>query len=99
MQAAGVYVGERNPVITTSDLLKTGKLPEYFMLDLAAGLKSGNRTFEIYMRNATDERAQLTRAARCNINYCGPTTQDPVGEIYRLYAQPRTIGIRFGQKF
>ena len=99
VQAAGVYVGKRTPVITTADIAKTGILPSYFMLDLATGLQKGSMKFEIFMRNVTDSRAQFNRAARCNINYCGPTTRDPTGEIYRLYAQPRTIGIRFGQNF
>ena len=99
IQAAGVYVGERNPVITAADLAKTGVLPSYFLLDLAAGFTRGSMKVELFLRNATDERAQFARSARCNINYCGPTRQDPVGEIYRLYAQPRTIGLRFGQSF
>lgn len=99
VQAAGVYVGERNPVITAADVAKTGVLPSYFMLDLAAGLSRGGMKFELFLRNLTDERAQFARSARCNINYCGPTSRDPVGEIYRLYAQPRTIGVRFGQTF
>lgn len=99
VQAAGVYVGKRNPVITAADVAKTGILPDYFMLDFAAGFDFGRSKIELFLRNATDERAQFARSARCNINYCGPTTQDPVGEIYRLYAQPRTIGVRFGQSF
>ncbi len=99
VQAAGVYVGERNPVVTAADVVKTGVLPSYFMLDIAAGFTQGSMKFELFVRNLTDERAQLARSARCNINYCGPTSRDPVGEVYRLYAQPRTIGLRFGQSF
>ena len=99
LQLAGVYVGERNPVITAAEIPKVGVLPSYFMLDAALGYAWNGMKVEVYMRNLTDERAQFTRAARCNINYCGPTASDPVGEVYRLYAQPRTIGIRFGQSF
>jgi iron complex outermembrane recepter protein len=99
MQLAGVYVGERNPVITAADVPKIGVLPDYFMLDASLGYAWNGMKLELYVRNLTDERAQFMRAARCNINYCGPTSRDPVGEVYRLYAQPRTIGLRFGQKF
>ena len=99
MQLAGVYVGERNAVITAADVPKIGVLPSYFMLDAALGYAWNGMKVELYVRNLTNERAQFTRAARCNINYCGPTRFDPVGEVYRLYAQPRTIGLRFGQKF
>lgn len=99
VQVAGAYIGERDPVITTSDLAKTGVLPDYFTLDLAAGWARDGWEVEAYVRNLTDARGQQSRAARCNINYCGPTTADPVGEIYRIYIQPRTVGLRVGRKF
>lgn len=99
VQVAGAYIGERDPVITTSDLEKTGVLPDYFTLDLAAGWARDGWEVEAYVRNLTDARGEQSRAARCNINYCGPTSADPVGEIYRIYIQPRTIGLRVGRKF
>ena len=99
VQGAVAYLGRRNPVITTSDLIKTGVLPAYTTLDASIGYSWGNWDAEIYGRNLTDARGQQSRAARCNINYCGPTTQDPVGEIYRIYIQPLTIGLRVGRKF
>lgn len=98
-QLAGAYIGRRDPVITTSDLRKTGQLPSYFTLDAATGIKRSGWEVELYARNLTDARGQQSRAARCNINYCGPTTQDPVGQIYRIYIQPRTIGMRVGRDF
>ena len=99
VQLAGAYIGRRNPVVVQRDLIKTGTLPAYFTLEASAGLTFGNSRFEIYGRNLTDARGQQTRAARCNINYCGPSSADPIGEVYRVYIQPRTVGIRFGQKF
>lgn len=98
-QLAAAYLGKRNPVIVVSDNAKTGELPAYTTLDATIGARRGNWTAEIYMRNITDARGQQSRAARCNINYCGPTSADPVGEIYRIYIQPRTVGVRFGQRF
>jgi len=99
VQVAGAYIGRRDPVITTSDLAKTGVLPDYLTLDLAAGWTKGDWEVEAYVRNLTDARGQQSRAARCNINICGPSAADPVGEIYRIYIQPRTIGLRVGRKF
>lgn len=99
VQAAVAYLGQRNPVITTSDLIKTGVLPDYTTVEASLGYAWGNWDAEIYGRNLTDARGQQSRAARCNINYCGPSTQDPVGEIYRIYIQPLTIGLRIGRKF
>ena len=99
VQLAGSYIGQRNAVLVATDQARTGVLPGYFSLDTAAGGSKGNMTFELYVRNLTDARGQQSRAAECNIHYCGPSSADPVGEIYRIYIQPRTIGLRFGQKF
>ncbi len=99
VQLNGAYTGKRTPVITVADARKTGDLPGFFQLDGTIGAVVGNMSFELFARNLTDARGQQTRAARCNINYCGPTSKDPIGEIYRIYIQPRTIGVRFGQKF
>ena len=99
VQLAGAYVGERNAVLVAADQQRTGVLPGYFSLDAAAGGAKGNATYELFVRNVTDSRGQQSRAAECNIHYCGPSSADPVGEIYRIYTQPRTIGIQFGQKF
>lgn len=99
VQLAGAYIGDRDPVITTSDLAKTGISPAYATLDAAVGLTGNGWNLEVYMRNVTDTRGELSRAARCNINYCGPSSADPVGQIYRIYNQPRTLGIRVGRQF
>ena len=68
-------------------------------LDLAAGWAKGGWEVELYARNLSDARGQQSRSARCNISYCGPSAADPIGEIYRIYIQPRTLGIRVGRKF
>ena len=99
VQLNGAYTGRRTPVISVADARKTGNLPAFFQLDGTIGVAKGNLTAELFARNLTDARGQQTRAARCNINYCGPSAADPIGEVYRIYIQPRTIGIRFGQKF
>ncbi len=98
-QLAGVYTGPRTDNIVVADNAKYGNLPDYFTLEAAVGADRGNFTFEVYLRNLTDARGQQSRAAECNISYCGPSKFDPVGEVYRVYIQPRTIGVRFGQKF
>lgn len=97
-QLAGAYIGKRTPVLNVAGAAKTGVLPAYFTLEASTGLAFGNSTIELYARNLTDARGQQSRAARCNINICGPSSSDPIGEVYRIYIQPRTVGIRFGQK-
>lgn len=98
-QLAAAYLGKRNSVIVTADEKKTGALPAYTTLDATIGARRGDWTAEIFVRNITDARGQQSRAARCNVNICGPSSADPVGEIYRIYIQPRTVGVRFGQRF
>ena len=98
-QLAGVYIGDRNPVISTRELAKTGILPSYATLDLTMGATRGALTIEGFIKNLTDSRGQLARSGECNINYCGPSTYDPVGEVYVNYIRPLTVGLRFGRKF
>ena len=99
VQLAGVYVGQRNPVIVTRDVAKTGVLPSYFTLDAAVGVTKGATSLELFAKNLTNERGQLSRSAECNINVCGPSSKDPTGEIYEVFIQPVTVGIRLGQAF
>ena len=99
IQLNGAFTGKRTTVITVADARKTGDLPRFFQLDGTVGATFGSMSVELFARNLTDVRGQQSRAARCNINYCGPTTADPIGEVYRIYIQPRTIGVRFGQRF
>ena len=99
VQASLSYIGDRNSNLVVSDETKLGFSPGYTQLDASAGATRGNTTVELYVRNLNDVRGEQTRTAECNINYCGPSKFDPVGEIYRIYNQPRTLGLRFGQKF
>jgi outer membrane receptor protein involved in Fe transport len=69
----------------------TGRLPGYTMADFAVGMNfSKDWTAEIYVENAFDERAQLTR-----FQECGQCYQRPYAVVYT----PRTIGVRVGTKF
>jgi outer membrane receptor protein involved in Fe transport len=69
-----------------------GKNPASTTADLTAGVGWDNWEVELYAQNVTDERAQLGRFAACTPGTCGVQT-------YRLYAQPRTIGLTISQKF
>ncbi|MFL6844046.1 MAG: TonB-dependent receptor [Allosphingosinicella sp.] len=68
----------------------TGRLPAYTLVDLAFGMEWSKFTAEIYLENAFDERAQLTR-----FQECGQCFQRP----YVVPYTPRTIGLRLGTKF
>jgi outer membrane receptor protein involved in Fe transport len=67
-----------------------GRLKAYTMADFAVGIDWKKFTAEIYVENAFDERAQLTRYQEC-----GQCAQRP----YIVPYAPRTIGLRMGTKF
>jgi outer membrane receptor protein involved in Fe transport len=68
----------------------TGRLKGYTMADFAFGMDWHRFTAEVFVENAFDERAQLTR-----FQECGQCFQRPYIVTYR----PRTIGVRVGTKF
>ncbi len=66
------------------------RMPSYTLLNLAAGFGSDNWNAEVYLSNATDERAVLAD------NWPGyPSDIDTTQNTNR----PRTLGVRFGQRF
>ncbi len=69
-----------------------GQSPAYTTFDFTTGVDRNNWSLELFVENAFDERAQLGRYAECTPGVCGH-------EPYILVAQPRTIGLKFGQRF
>lgn len=71
------------------------KQPAYTIVNLAAGIEKESWTFDLFLDNVTDERAQVTRY---DSNYF-----DPFGEIFQDTTigvnRPRTIGVRYGRRF
>jgi len=68
----------------------TGRLAAYTIGNFTAGSDFGNYRLELFIQNAWDERAQLSR-----FQECGSCFQRP----YIVTYTPRTIGIRAGAKF
>ncbi len=110
LQAAVVYVGSRWPDLRTTLVSVSGasfstapgqrailgEEPSYTIVDFAAGLKKDNYSVELFVNNVADERAQLDRWAQCDAAICGGVAGRGT---YITGNTPRTIGIRFGQKF
>ncbi|MEO9131718.1 MAG: TonB-dependent receptor, partial [Sphingomonas sp.] len=67
-----------------------GRLAAFTTADFSAGIGFSNYSFELYVANAFDERAQLSR-----FQECGSCSQRP----YIVPNTPRTIGVRAGAKF
>ncbi len=69
-----------------------GKNKAFTTVDFTTGIGQDDWMLELYVQNATDERAELGRYAECTPGTCG-------FEPYILTAQPRTIGLSFSRKF
>ena len=93
LQASAVFVGPRwaDLRIVARDAL--GEMPSYTLADFSAGIEKNGLTAQLFITNAFDNRAILSRYAECDVSKCGQVA------VYNLPAQPRTIGIKFGQTF
>ncbi|TAK54591.1 MAG: TonB-dependent receptor [Gammaproteobacteria bacterium] len=66
--------------------------PGYEIVDFSTAFSRSNYTIELSVSNVFDERAMLYRFAQCAETVCG-------GQPYVVTAAPRTIGLKFSQKF
>lgn len=67
-----------------------GRLRPYSMADFAFGMEWGRFTGEIFLENAFDKRAELTRyqqCGQCNLR------------VYIVPYRPQTLGLRVGTRF
>jgi len=92
VQAAVVYVGERESDLRTSENDIVGQLPSYTLTNLSFGAGAGDWAVEFFLTNAFDEYAEFSRFAQCPEAKCGPQT-------YSVVAPPRTFGVKFSQEF
>jgi outer membrane receptor protein involved in Fe transport len=83
-----------NPVTGVLDPIRSalGQQAAYATADFSAGIAKGNWTLDLSILNAFDTRAQIYRYAECTIQVCG-------AEPYIVPSRPRTIALKFGQKF
>ena len=93
VQASAVYVGERTTDLRTLAANALGDEPAYTVVDFSAGVEMHGFHYQLYLSNAFDRRAVLNRYAECDVLLCGAIAK------YDVPNQPRTIGVKFGQKF
>ncbi len=91
VQVAYVYQTKVAPALKVQDTNLIGFQPAYGLVDVSAGVEKNGLNIQFIIDNVTDKRAQLSRFEQCTVSVC---TQP-----YAIPAQPRTIGVKFGQKF
>ena len=90
-QVSAVYQTQTAPLLLLYQLQNVGMQPAYALIDLAAGVHQNKTMIQLTVSNVADRRAQLTR-----FNQTNPQNDN---QTYIIPAQPRTIAIKFGQKF
>lgn len=91
-QVALSYLGDRTTDLREAQRELLGDLDAFAQVDLSTGYRRGSWSFDVFLKNAFDERGELTRFAQCATLVCG-------NQPYTVYTQPRTIGVRFTQSF
>ncbi|MEP7243826.1 MAG: TonB-dependent receptor [Gammaproteobacteria bacterium] len=92
VQGSLIYQGRVWSDLTAADRAVLGSQSPYALADFSFGLNRGPYSFDIFLKNAFDKRAQLYRYAQCVASTCG-------GTPYLNTTTPRLIGVQFGQKF
>ena len=92
LQGALAHEGKRRTDLRLAESQILGELDAYTMVNLTAGFGSGNWAVDFYLKNAFDERAELSRFTQCAEAVCGE-------QAYTVVARPRTFGVRFSQSF
>jgi iron complex outermembrane recepter protein len=90
-QASVVYQAQTAPLLRVDYTESLGMQPAFALVDLAAGVEQHGMTIQLFVTNVADRRAELTRF----------TAISPVNDsqVYVIPSQPRTIFLKFGQRF
>lgn len=91
VQGAFVYQTQTAPALKSFDQQAIGNQPAYGLFDLSGGLEKNGMNIQLVVNNVIDKRAQLSRFEQCTVSKCL--------QPYIIPTQPRTIAIKFGQKF
>ncbi len=97
VQLSGVHNGSSTSALLPYEADALGVQGSYTLTDLSFGMAADNWHFELFADNLFDERAHLYRYAECDVSLC--VASGAGSHVYSVVTRPRTIGIRFGQRF
>lgn len=92
LQGSIVYQGASRSALVPAEADVMGKQGAYGTADFSATYERQSYSFELFVNNAFDKRAESFRYEECDWTICGGKTY--VGTIV-----PRQVGVRFAQKF
>jgi outer membrane receptor protein involved in Fe transport len=100
LQGALTYESSRpSELVPAENDFKGGDIPSSTILDLSAGIGRNSWLVELFVRNVTDEDAQLYVGQQCAIIAFVPQVPACGQQPYALRRQPMTIGLKFSQEF
>lgn len=92
LQGSVAYEGSRSSDMNVADNAIRGDVPSNTIVDASAGFGRDSWIVELYIRNLANEDAPLYLTSQCATGTCG--TQN-----YGVRVRPRTIGLKFSQRF
>ena len=90
LQSVIAHRGSASSDIRVDVANELGRIQGSTTVDFAVGFDWSNYSFELFLQNAFDERAELSRFSNCG--QCN-------GRVQILVNQPQTLGARLGAKF
>jgi outer membrane receptor protein involved in Fe transport len=91
VQGSYIYQDKTNPSLLPDDNKVMGVNDAYGIADFSAGFTKDSFSVGIFLNNAFDERAEISRFVQCRTDICT--------KPYIFTNTPRTVGVKFGQKF
>jgi len=92
LQASVAHAGSAASRLKIADNAIIGDIEANTTVDLGAGVEKGNYTLELFIQNLSNEDAAQYKTAECTESVCGV-------QAYGVRPRPRTIGVKFSQKF
>ncbi|MFL6577452.1 MAG: TonB-dependent receptor [Povalibacter sp.] len=91
LQGSYAYQDETNPSLLPDDNVVMGVNDAYGIADFSAGFAKDSFNVSIFLNNAFDERASISRFVQCRTDICT--------KPYIFTNTPRMVGLKFGQRF
>jgi outer membrane receptor protein involved in Fe transport len=91
LQGLYSYQDETTPALLPAETQIMGVNDAYGIADFSAGFGRDSFSVTVFVNNAFDERAEISRFVQCRAEVCS--------KPYIYTNTPRLFGVRFGQKF
>lgn len=92
VQGAFVYVGERRSSLQPEDFEIRGDFPALTFVDLAAGIQIEQWSFDLFIKNATNQDKPWYDTAQCRFSTCGD-------QRYIIRERPITFTLKASRDF